>query len=757
MLFRREKKINEYTGRGQRGRKITKDVSALSFYTGLLNQFFSRDDLPEEPLSTGEFYYTADTIVTRKGIKKPIIITHLPEEINRCFITDIREDIEDWVDQYQVNIGASQDDHVDISVNLVQDMVHYDLRLDSMRSRGRWVGFVRLYEKVEREMEEKTLEDELKTDKHSDAVRRKVKSFLHIKAARDGINDGVSAAFYKTTLVLELYAESKNLYAANDALHEAEKALKSYCIQNDVKIKRLFLDAHNYYKNYAPTSSYDDNQLIRKKYTGNVYSDDTLTGLVAPGHGKVGDPLGVYHGVDVTSREIVTFDLSKGTDAKNVLVTASTGQGKSRMMKTLLSFYAIDPKYQSVIFDYEGTEYAALGKVSDATTVSIGSGQGVYVNTMVIPKESGDPEQDNLRLSTAKEMTSKVFSIIFDVEDGMSNENQAILSDLMDGVYTEMGVNEEQPEHWYERSKDITFYTIYAKLKQHMEERNDKTFWSKHSFEEVRHFHNTVSLYFAKGATYNSWFKRAVDIDEFLKSKDVIFDFGMGGIGESSVDQRQLALRQLFASHLTTMKSMYNKQKGIRTVVVIEEMQRYLKQAQSVEIVAQFVSGGRKNGLIVYLVTNSPDQILTQGNLDSVNVKEGVGSILNNITMWIIGALPSPLMGDMIDQFGLDNASGYLEQLAEIADHDRKDAPLKYCFYVKYKSYQTIVKFIVHPAFDKSPIYYAAPTEYTESTGLKTAEYRTKEELSEDIRAAADRNRASGGPDMKEMVEKVWL
>lgn len=745
-LFSKKSQLEkEYTDVGQKGRKITKNVGVLSFYTGLADKFFKHDDLPEDPLGNGSFYYTPESIVTKNGIKKPFLVTMLPEEIDRGFISDLRLYVAKSMEDFRLNTGINSI----VSVNLTEDMVHYNLNLNSLRTRNRWVGFVRLYKKM-LEDSDKPLEDALKSDSQGDGVRRKVKSFLHIREAMDRYR----ASFYKTTLFIEILVQSDSIYEANDSLKEAEKSLRGFCIQNNIKIKRMFLDSHNYYKNYAPSSSFDDSTLMRRKFTGNVFSDDTFSSFTVPEHGKVGDPTGVYHGIDVRSREVVSFDLTKGSSANNWLVTAATGEGKSRMMKTLLTFYAIDPDYQSVIFDYEGTEYSALGKVTNAATIAVGSSQGSYVNTMVVTSPTGDYNTDIGRLNRAKDMTTKVFDLLFDEYSGMSSINLSIFSYLLDSVYSDAGVNEEQPDFWYERTKHLTFYTIYQKLSQIMDEKKDKTFYSQFQDYEIKEFYNTIVVYFAKGQVRNYWFTNPIDIDAFLQTKDVIFNFDMGGTGEEMVDAQQLALRQLFASHLTNLKSMYNKQKGIRTVVIIEEMQRYLKHKFSRQIVSTFVSGGRKNGLIVYLVTNAPHELLLQGSHGSGLAEKDVGNILGNVTSLLIGALSKSDMRGLIDYFGLEDSEGYLGQLVDIKENERRNAPLKYCFYIKHRDQRTMVKFIVHPAFDESPLYYTAPSAVNHS--LMTAESIGGDELKEQIDRIAEEE-GQNNDTYKERINRVWI
>lgn len=735
-------KVTDYTGKNV----YKKSLGTLEYYTGLLRNYLDHDDVPEEELGNGEFYYTAESVFTKNGVKKPFIITDYPMEMDRGFVSDIRFRVEEYVEQYRTKTGIDGT----VSVNLTVDMIPYDLRLDSRRTTNRWNGLVRMYKRVSSEMEEKTLEDELKTDKYSDNVRRKVRSFMHIRDARDRLKAG----FYKTAVILELEVKNPDLIEANEILKEAERGLEAYSREVDLNYKRLFLDVHQYYKNYTPTSMFNERELIRRRYTGNVFSDDTLSSFFMPSHGKVGDPTGLYFGIDIGSTEVVTFDLTKGTDANNLLLMAQTGQGKSAYAKMILSYVGIDPAYQTVIFDYEGTEYAPLGLIQDASEVGMAGTTGSYVNTMVIQDKTGDPEIDEGRWRTAMEMTTNIYNLIFDEDYGMRKVELDIFSFLLGKMYANAGISEKNPDKWYERSKDLTFYTLYAMLDEMINMRDPELFGEFHE-EDIKEFRSSLRPYFGKGQVYNSWFQQPISIEEFLTSKDVVFNFGMSSESESSVDGKKLALRQMYASYLTILKASMNKARGVRTFIVIDEMQRYLKLRYSGEIVAQFVSGGRKLGLITLLITNSPQELISAGDSSNPNVQDNISTVMSGITGQIIGAMRHNDMDEVIDEFNLHNAVGYLYELANIAENKRKKAEMKYCFYLNMKGEQTIVKGVVHPAFIDSPIYSTKPI--SADSDLRGAESTTTQELASNINRVQEEDRGMGDMTYREKVEKVWL
>lgn len=734
-------KMAEYTGKNT----YKKRIGTLEYYTGLLKNYLDHDDVPQKELGNGEFYYTAESVYTKNGVKKPFIVTDYPAEMDRGFVTDIRNTVDTYVERYQTKTGVDGT----VSVNLVVDMIPYSLRLDSRSTTNRWNGLVRMYRRVSEEMDEKTLEDELKSDKYNDNVVRKVKSFMHIRDARDNMKAG----FFKTAVILELEVKNNNLIEANELLKEAEKGLVEYSRSVDLLYKRLFLNIQQYYKNYSPTSMFNENELIRRRFTGNVFSDDTLSSFYLPSHGRVGDRTGVYFGIDVKSMEVVTFDLAKGSDANNILMVAQTGQGKSAYTKMVLSYLGIDKNYQSVIFDYEGTEYAPLGKILGAREVGMAGTSGSYVNTMVIQDETGDPEIDEMRWQKAMEMTTSIYNLIFNEDRGMTKIELDIFSFLMGKMYIHAGVTDKNPKEWYERSKDLTFYTLYAMLDEMINMRDTELF-DEFSEMDIRDFRSSLRPYFGKSGIYNSWFRNPISISEFLKSKDVVFNFGMGSESESIVESKKLALRQMYASYLTILKASVNKAQGVKTFITIDEMQRYIELAYSGEIIAQFVSGGRKLGMITLMITNAPQELISAGDTSNPNVRNNISTIMSGITGSIIGASREKDMDTVIDELRLEDAAGYLLQLADIADNKMRNADLKYCFYINIKGEQTLVKGIVHPAFIESPIYSTKPAKKNKE--LRGADSRTKGQLATEISSIKEEDRELGNASYKEKVERVW-
>lgn len=704
-------------------------MGTLNLYSRIFTDFYTKGkyDVPEK-LEEGKFYYSTNRIFTMHGVKKMFFITDFPSFVNRGIISDLRLALTRAMLDFN-KIEGGNDDWATLS--LVMDGKAFPLDFGDRKIKGKWRFFVQEYQKVKAKAQDKTLEDELYNDKYSEGVQRKVNSFLAIKEAKE-----TGASFYKTVFILELCASS------NDALNKAETVLKTFLNDEDVRIKTkdVFIQTNEYNKAFTPMNA-NKTTLLNQMYTGDVVSDDNIVSLTVPTHGVVGDKVGVYHGIDIQSRNVVAIDFTKVKDARNVLITAQAGQGKSNYAKMLYTFYsAMKDQYSVIIIDYEGIDYVNLGNVTGAKQVSFSGSSGSYVNTMVIGDITGDDDIDASLWTEAIEATERVFNLLTDPENGMSPNEKMLFNTALMEVYEDFGVYEKDPTTW-KNSRGTTFYNIYAKLEK-MIDRNDIR--SKVRDEEISNFVNSLMQFFASNGMHKHWFKRPVSVQELKDSQNIIFNFGMAGTSEGNINTTSLALRQLFVGYLVNMLASKNRVEGIFTVVFFEEMQRYLEQQYSSEIVAGVASGGRKLGIIAYYITNSPKALITNYGEDA-RITKHISTLLSNIKTHIIGALQSEDMLDLIVRFDLQPVAKELMDLADVVSGSA-DA-LKYCFMIHYKNQYTIVRMLSHPDLDELPLYTTDVTSrksemFNEDVTLQVGRGVTEEDLDRLVRRDTERARS---------------
>ena len=664
-------------------------VKTIDLYSRILIDYFTHGvaDEPPENIEEGKFYYTTNRIYTKHGVKKMFFIHTLPNIVPRGFITELRDAIELAIYRYNDKNDMTEE----VYLNFVIDGKHYKWDMSSRKTQGKWKHFTREYERVMEKAGNKTLQDELSSDKYTDQVRHKVNSFLYMKEATEEREGG--SALYRTILALEVCATS------NEALIEAEKTIQAFTFRNRIKLKDVFIQTNEYNKTFTP-ASHEPNSLLRQMQGGDIFTDDTLASFTLAVHGIVGDEVGIYHGVDIKSKNVVALDFSKGEDSKGVLLTASSGEGKSNYAKMLYTFITpLKQTYSVVVFDYEGTEYIPLGRVTGAKNISFTGGSGSYVNTMAIADLTGDDLIDSDLKNNAVEFTTQVFDLLID--GGMTLMEKSAFSEAFRLVYEDFEVYDDDPETW-KNSKDCTFYHIFGKI---LQMKHVDKYILEYGEETLNTLASGLRLYFEAGNIYSNWFKNPITPQEIMDSQNIIYNFGMGGKDESSVTGKSLALRQMFAGYLTMTLASRNKVHGLRTIVFFEELQRYLQLENSGKILSTISSGGRKLGIIPYYITNTPSDIFALSDSFNPNIQDNIRALLANIKYQIIGALPQNEMLPLIKQWNLHNSKYYLDKLVSIRENSEANSPLKYCFYIRYKGQSTLVRMLSHPDLSDLPLY----------------------------------------------------
>lgn len=674
-------------------------VSTLNLYSRLFTAWRTkgRMDVPERnSLGKDKIFYSSNRLYTTKGVKMPFFIHRLPVSVNKGVITDLRNDVLDEIMDYNV----MYDTRDTCKVNFITLGEHYNLDFSNYKTQGRIRHWSKREQKVMNELEAgNTLEDELNSDKHNLDTVRMVKSYRLMMRLKEE-----KAAFFKTKFIIELEATS------DEALEVGRKVLSAWTFRNEIDVKGIFFQSNEYYMSYSPlgNNKLPRKSMLRKMNPGDVYPDEILNNMSVLTHGgTIGDRLGVPHGIDIFSRSVFSLDVSKGTDANNFLLTAMTGQGKSVFMKSAIFYYDL-MGYSTVILDYEGDEYTYLAALLGANRVSISGGSSQYVNTLEISGLTGDDDIDMALYEEAHSMTENVFNILMTEDDrptGMRSSHKALFDELVDRVYRQAGVIKKDPTTWH-NSKKCTYYTLYDELLKIASKKS--TTYGRFKKEDVNEMVNVLGRYFEEKGARNHYFVNPISVGDLLDNKHLVFSFGMKGQDSESTDSTSLALRQLFVSYLTMMKANYNKSRGKKTVIILEELQRYLEQPQSTKVVAGFASGGRKRGMVIYYITNSPDAMMSARDMVDESIRadyaRNMKTIVDNLTMHIIGALPRVGMETMIERYDLEDATPHLLYLSDVV-HSQGGHPFKHAFFIKYKGQSTVIRAVCHPELIKLPIF----------------------------------------------------
>ena len=168
-----------------------------------------------------------------------------------------------------------------------------------------------------------------------------------------------------------------------------------------------------------------------------------------------------------------------------------------------------------------------------------------------------------------------------------------------------------------------------------------------------------LSTYFSEKGLRSGFFRYAIAISELNEADLVIVSFNMKNTPESSIDPVQMKIMQLSASILSYQRSIYSKYVlGKFNFKIWEEYQRWGDFSGSDKILSTNVTGGRKLGDVVIIVTNSIGSILYSDRSDHKKVFE-------NVRSFMIGAIgDSGVRADLLKRLSISHLKPELDKIA---------------------------------------------------------------------------------------------
>jgi len=641
------------------------------FYTEMLSAYNAADiEVLDTKLSEGVVFYTPKKIYTKNGIRRVFIINEFPPYVDKMLFLYIRSFVES----------------MNVKVNFILKAVPYKLNLGSPKIKRRQRLWRDRYNEVERRRASLSRTDKVFQEQQSrvtDTITdRMIKSWEFMRDVIDNKNELVLIR-----LCIEVASNNE------DDLQKACDILKVMLKSNDFIFNESIFQTFEYDKEYN-ISKCSSSELLDKLNPMYILSDSIVSKFNPIYHGYSGDTKGVYIGMDVNSYTPYLKDFSKGAKAQNILFMAETGGGKSTLIKNFMIFSKLNG-YCIICVDYEGDEYRLTWQKLGAKIIDLRG--GLYFDTTEIGDITGDPDIDFFLKDEAIRLTLRVFSLLYDVDNGMSITQEAIFSDAINNLYRKCGVTED-PETW-SNSKGLLFSDVYDEIVNLF---YDDEYLKEHGYEqykeECRLLVDGLRVYFSETGMKKSMLKTNLSVND-IKSEDmIIISFGMKGENTTFVDKREAVLKQMTISYLCSLLANHNKTvKKTNTVIVLEELQRYLREELSSDIVINLFSGARKRNAILLGAINIPKDVVK-------DELKGADSLYESASTLIIGKIKASTIDMLIEKFGMESSvKNTLENIRTLPEFD-------HCFLI----FDDLKKY--------SLIKLELPKELAESSLFKTRE-----------------------------------
>ena len=357
------------------------------------------------------------------------------------------------------------------------------------------------------------------------------------------------------------------------------------------------------------------------------------------------DEKGVLMGYDTISHYPYFVDFTSTAAAKNIMIEALSGWGKSMIASCwLYPFFAIG--FNLAIMDIKGDEFTAITEALHGVRLSMRPTSTTYINTFrwnVNEVFNGDiVTYANERFRMSKDR----MLCICDLPEKEASVAESLLEEFLQYVYRKVGASPDNPNTWY-RTKNLNPYIIFELFERYISNElkiKYKDVWSK-MLERLR-------IYMSKHGSKSHVYRDAYDYLQVLDSRCLTFDFG---ILESSSTNDPV----LFHLHVMDMVTIndeyvsYKKKKGQWTVKLLEESQ----------VVDNWLTEVYKREMTLRRAQNQVTVLL--GNSIAALANNPISRpIIDNINILCLGSLNLSSRKYLSEEFGLKPAE--LDALEDI-------------------------------------------------------------------------------------------
>ena len=296
-----------------------------------------------------------------------------------------------------------------------------------------------------------------------------------------------------------------------------------------------------------------------------IFSMETLAESMPVIQGA-NDSKGVLMGYDVISGYPYFIDFKSTSAAKNVMIEALSGWGKTFMASYwLYPFYACG--FNLALMDIKGNELTAITKALHGVLLSMRNTSTYYINDFRWSTDEvldGDTQTyANTRFARAK---AKML-LMCDLNEKLESQAESLLEEFLQYVYESIGAKIDNVNTW-PRTEKLNPYVIFDMFEKYI----SNEIRVKYA-DVVMKMIERLRIFMSRGGSKSHIFRNALDYKNVLDSRCLTFDFGMLEASSSDNDQVMFHLHVMDMITINDEYVSYKKRKGQWTVKLLEESQ----------------------------------------------------------------------------------------------------------------------------------------------------------------------------------------
>lgn len=470
-------------------------------------------------------------------------------------------------------------------------------------------------------------------------VRRSARCLYSLDVARSGVK------LYKFRVFITVRASD------GSKIKKGISAVTQYLSKYGAKYKRIQSNLDEYLAYLVLMSDKKPEHL--KDLPPCIFSLQTLSESMPDIQG-VNDNKGVLMGFDVRSGMPYLIDFVSTSAAKNIMIEALSGWGK-----TFMASYWLYPFYASgfnlSIMDIKGTEFGAITEALHGVTLSMRNTSTKYINSFCWRMDEvfdGDYityANERFRVSKAKML------IMCDLPEKEESQAEALLEEFLKYVYKSIGASNENTNTWF-RTEKLNPYVIFDMFDKYL----SNEILRKYK-EVAMKMLERLRIYMSRSGSKSHIFRDPYSYIEVLDSRCLTFDFG---ILESSTNSD----RVLFHLHVLDMTTIndeyvsYKKRNHQWTVKLLEESQ--IADDWLLEVYTREMTLRRAQNQVTVLLGNS---------VAALAANPLSRPMVENINILCLGSLNKSSRRFLNDEFGLKNSEAdLLEDIQTNPDRERQ-------------------------------------------------------------------------------------
>lgn len=346
------------------------------------------------------------------------------------------------------------------------------------------------------------------------------------------------------------------------------------------------------------------------------------------------DNKGVLMGFDYLSGYPYFIDFTATAAAKNIMIEALSGWGKSFIASFwLYPFFAVG--FNLAIMDIKGNEFAAITESLHGITLSMRPTSTHYINTFKWdPEEVFDGDYETYAHERFR-MSKERMLCICDLPDKQTSQAESLIEEFLQFVYVSVGASISNTNTW-SRTNRLNPYVIFELFNHYI----SNEIRIKYA-EVVTKMIERLRIYMSIDGSKSHIYRDAYSYKEVLDTRCLTFDFGLLE-SSSSNDPVLFHLKVMDMIAINDEYVSYKKKNHQWTVKLLEESQvvdDWLTQIYTREMTLR-----RAQNQVTVLLGNS---------IAALAANPLSRPMIENINILVLGSLNKSSRKFLIDEFGL--------------------------------------------------------------------------------------------------------